>query len=244
MNPLEDVLLGSEVYTTYLRKKVRSTLKQVAYEDSAFNAILLKHSPCEGRNLLFFDLAQDKLKLATDSLQRAAVIKETSFYQNPKYKEFLINQAALYDRLVYGKPAPLFYAFTSKNEKVTFASLHGKYVLIDIWASWCLPCKKEYPYFERLCEKYKDQPIQFLALSIDVNSILWEQDIMLKTNRIIHWRVANPDNFVKLYGIREIPHYLLIDPNGNLINIDFPRPSQGNFEIMLRQVLNLKSEEG
>jgi thiol-disulfide isomerase/thioredoxin len=244
MNPLEDILLGSEEYTTFLRKKVRSILNQGANEDSAYNAILLQHSPSEGRNLLLFELAQDKLKLATDSLQRAAVIKETSFYQNLRYKEFLIDQAVLYDRLVYGKPAPLFYAFTSKNEKVTLASLHGKYVLIDIWASWCLPCKKEYPYFERLCEKYKDQPIQFLALSVDANSILWEQEIMLKTNRIIHWRIDNPDKFIKLYGIRAIPHYLLIDPNGKFINIDFPRPSQGNFEIMLRQVLKLKSEEG
>lgn len=244
MQPLEDILLGSEEYTTYLRKKIKTSLKQGENEDSAFHALLLAHSPCEGRNLLLFELAQEKLKLATDSVQRAAVLSNTIFYQNARYTDLLMQQAELLNQLAFGKPAPLFYAQNARDERMSLSSLRGKYVLIDIWATWCQPCRKEYPFFELLSEKYKDQPIQFVGLSVDASALLWKQDVKQKNQRIIHWQVENTEKFTKQYGISSIPHYILIDPNGKLVNIDFPRPSQANFEIMLRQVLKLQSQEG
>jgi hypothetical protein len=46
------------------------------------------------------------------------------------------------------------------------------------------------------------------------------------------------------YGIESIPHFILLDPDGNFINANFPRADEGNFEIQLRQALNLPAEEG
>ena len=240
IQPLEDILLGATDYTTYLRKKVKSTLRKGENEDSVYQALLLQHAPCEGRNLLLFDLVDEKIKFETDSFQRGKIIQGIDFYKNPRYKEFLLNKADLLNKLRSGKPAPGIEAFTISHEKTNLSSLLGKYVLIDIWATWCLPCRKEAPYFERLSEKYKDQPIQFLAISVDANSILWEQEVKLQQNRILHWRIENIDKFSKQYGINEIPHYLLIDPDGKIVNTNFPRPSEENFEFILRQVLKLK----
>jgi hypothetical protein len=95
-----------------------------------------------------------------------------------------------------------------------------------------------------MSEKYKDQPITFLSLSTDFDLLAWQQEVKRKNNRIVHWRLQREKLFLREYGLEGIPHFILIDPDGNFVNANFPRPSDQNFEIQLRQVLKLKSEEG
>ena len=83
-----------------------------------------------------------------------------------------------------------------------------------------------------------------MSLSIDDDLSAWQQHIKRKKNRIIQWRVANRLDLLNQYGIENIPHFILLDPDGNFINAIFPRPDEGNFEIQLRQALKLPAEEG
>ena len=106
------------------------------------------------------------------------------------------------------------------------------------------PCREQTPIFEKMSEKYKDQPITFLSLSTDYDLLAWQQEVKRKNNRILHWRLQREKLFLREYGLEGIPHFILIDPDGNFVNANFPRPGDQNFEIQLRQVLKLKSEEG
>ena len=122
--------------------------------------------------------------------------------------------------------------------------LKGKCIVIDVWATWCGPCLDIAPVFERMSEKYRNSPVTFMSLSIDDDLSAWQQHIKRKKNRIIQWRVANRLDLLNQYGIENIPHFILLDPDGNFINAIFPRPDEGNFEIQLRQALKLPAEEG
>lgn len=104
----------------------------------------------------------------------------------------------------------------------------GKFTYIDVWATWCGPCKREIPYLAQLVEKYKDNPkVQFISISIDENIDAWKrminQDQPAWPQYNIHGDVAK--TFSQQWGISGIPRFIMIDKNGNIFNADATRPS-------------------
>jgi hypothetical protein len=61
---------------------------------------------------------------------------------------------------------------------------------------------------------------------------------------VLHWRASDWQGFNASYGVQSIPRFILIDPAGKLVNAALPFPNDPNFEIILRQALSLKAEEG
>jgi thiol-disulfide isomerase/thioredoxin len=143
-----------------------------------------------------------------------------------------------------GQSAPLFKAHTYDNSDVSLADLKGNFVAIDVWATWCGPCKTQSPIFERMAEKYKDQPIKFLALSVDENRNAWNKHMATNTSPILQWHAYGLQEIRDLYGVESIPRFMLIDPQGRFVNAQLPMPDDANFEVLLRQALGLKAEEG
>ena len=105
----------------------------------------------------------------------------------------------------------------------------GKFTYIDVWATWCGPCKQEIPYLAKLVEKYKDNPkVQFISISIDENVDAWKR--MINRDKPawpqynIHGDVAK--TFSQQWGISGIPRFIMIDKDGNIFNADASRPSE------------------
>lgn len=104
--------------------------------------------------------------------------------------------------------------------QIKLSSLKGKYVLIDFWASWCLPCRKENPNVVRLYNQYKDKGFTILSVSLDSDVNLWKAAI--KTDGLI-WPNHVSDlkgwesSMVKLYNFQSIPHTVLIDKEGKIV---------------------------
>lgn len=244
IEPYEERLVGWEQYHAYLYKQITNPLSPYQNDDSAYYAAIMKYPAGPMRNRLIYDLSLKQLKLSRDSVQRASILSAAIFENNNSMREDLLRRTAIYNRMRRGRPAPLFDAHNYNNESVSLTSLRGKYVLIDIWATWCPPCRQQGPIFERMSEKYKDQPITFLSLSTDFDLLAWQQEVKRKNNRIVHWRIQREKLFLREYGLEGIPHFILLDPDGNFVNANFPYPGDPNFEIQLRQVLKLKSEEG
>mgnify|MGYP000722470566 CR=1 FL=1 len=100
----------------------------------------------------------------------------------------------------------------------------GKFVIIDFWATWCLPCLFQLPEFEKLSEKYPD--IRFIGISIDQNEKLWVKRLK-KDGMPAHIQEVLADPYVvgDAWDITSIPRFLLIDENFRIINAFAPRPS-------------------
>ena len=100
---------------------------------------------------------------------------------------------------------------------------------VDVWATWCGPCKAQIPFLKQLEEKYREEDIAFVSLSIDQlkNISKWKDMIVDKELEGIQiiadkaWR----SKFVTDYVIEGIPRFILIDKDGNLMDPMAPRPA-------------------
>lgn len=119
------------------------------------------------------------------------------------------------------------------GEDVSLASLQGKVVLLDLWATWCGPCKAEEPHWEKLVDDYAGKDVAFVGISVDKDKAAWEKYVPEKQLKGIQLH-AGPGNIVsKAYDVSGIPRYILIDKEGKIISADSPRPSNENLRKLL-----------
>lgn len=161
--------------------------------------------------------AQEKLMLGTN-------------FQNAKIK----NEIA-------GKPSKSFDYVNRKGGKTKLEDFKGKYVYIDVWATWCGPCRAEIPFLKKIEEKYHGKNIEFVSISIDVNKDYekWKNFVTEKQLGGVQL-FADKDwssDFITSFGINSIPRFLLIDPQGNVVDADAVRPSSPELVSMLDKLL-------
>ncbi|MEO0471216.1 MAG: TlpA disulfide reductase family protein [Bacteroidota bacterium] len=106
-----------------------------------------------------------------------------------------------------------------EGDTLQLSDLRGKYVLIDFWASWCGPCRRENPNVKRVYENYKDKGFEILGVSLDNNHSAWEKAVVADGLQWLH--VSDLKRFrsaaAQAYGVPSIPHTVLIDPDGKII---------------------------
>ena len=134
-----------------------------------------------------------------------------------------------------GMKSPEFINYENyKGGTTSLSDLKGKYVYIDVWATWCGPCIAEIPSLKKVEALYHNKNIEFVSISIDVkdrpvyNYDKWRQMIEEKSLGGVQLFADNAWNsqFTKAFVINSIPRFLLIDPDGNIVSGDAPRPSE------------------
>ncbi|HEX8021379.1 TlpA disulfide reductase family protein [Mucilaginibacter sp.] len=121
-----------------------------------------------------------------------------------------------------GSPAPDFKLKNTKDEVVSLSSLKGKYVLIDFWASWCVPCRNENPNVVKAYEKYKAKNFTILGVSLDGGTNGKEKWMAAIAKDGLQWeQVSDLQGWQSptalQYKVTEIPANFLIDPTGKII---------------------------
>jgi len=136
-----------------------------------------------------------------------------------------------------GTPSPKFTNYENYNGGTTsLDDLKGKFVYIDVWATWCGPCKVEIPYLKEVEKEFHDKNIAFVSISVDKIGAYeaWKKMIAEKEMGGIQLFAGTDSKFAEDFQIDGIPRFILIDDKGNIVNPDAPRPSNPK----LKEVLN------
>ena len=144
-------------------------------------------------------------------------------------------QSLAQEKLAKGNPSPQFTKLKNYKGGVTsLKDLKGKYIYIDVWATWCRPCLGEIPALKKLEQAYHNKNIEFVSISTDnprtaktweAAEKKWRRMIQDKGLSGIQLFAGEDDSFQRSYMINSIPRFILIDPNGNIANANAPRPS-------------------
>ncbi|OYX25288.1 MAG: thioredoxin [Flavobacteriales bacterium 32-35-8] len=174
---------------------------------------------------------------AIDTLITSKYIQDVEPMLKP-YKIYLADAIALRTNFPKGAPSPTFENYENYNgSKTSLSDLKGKYVYVDVWATWCGPCKVEIPSLKKLEKDYHNKNIQFVSMSIDDDQThqgSWDKakaswKAMVADKDLGGIQIFAPNgwqsDFVRDYKINGIPRFILIDPNGNIVSADAPRPS-------------------
>ncbi len=136
-----------------------------------------------------------------------------------KFGKLAMEKIAMMKGTTIGFPAIDFTQADVNGKKVSLSSYKGKYVLVDFWASWCGPCRRENPAVVAAYTKYKDKGFDILGVSMDDNKDKWlaaiEKDKLTWTHvsDLKGWGNAAG----KLYGVQSIPFNLLLDKEGKIL---------------------------
>ena len=171
-------------------------------------------------------------KFVTDYVSRAGVDDLTEFEafynakvispeDRAKFKEICDEWA----KVKKGQASPAFQFSDINGNKVGLQDFAGKYVLIDVWATWCPPCRKEIPALKELEHRFKDRNIVFVSISCDQKVADWEK--MVKEEKLggIQLHNGGDQEFMNAYMIRTIPRFILLDREGRIITANMTRPS-------------------
>lgn len=135
------------------------------------------------------------------------------------YVKTLTKMAATWKLVAVGQPAVDFTQNDSTDAPINLASFKGQYLLIDFWASWCGPCRQENPNVVRIYDDLHDKGFEILGVSFDTSREKWLKAIA--DDQLTWPHVSDLKGWSNavgaLYGVRSIPHTVLIDKEGTII---------------------------
>lgn len=191
-----DALQREEVYGAYVKQNPNSPIALYALKNyTGYEVIASKVEP-------FFDLLPAAIKNSTAGIEFKAKIET----------------AKLTD---IGREALDFTQNDTLGVPVKLSSLRGKYLLVDFWASWCGPCRRENPNVVQVFNQFKDKGFHIIGVSLDQPNAKEKWMKAIHDDKLTWTHVSDlqfwNNEVAKLYGIQSIPQNLLLDPDGKII---------------------------
>jgi thiol-disulfide isomerase/thioredoxin len=119
--------------------------------------------------------------------------------------------------LARARMAPPFSVTTIDGQKISMDALQGRVVLLDFWATWCVPCREALPHIQKVAKKFQGEPLVILSVSLDSEEQKWK-DFIVKNE--MTWPQYRDGSFsgpiARMFGVNAIPHTFTIDADGVL----------------------------
>ncbi|MCI6549300.1 MAG: TlpA family protein disulfide reductase [Prevotella sp.] len=140
--------------------------------------------------------------------------------------------------MLRGQKAPNLIFEDIDGRLHSMSALRGKWIYVDVWATWCVPCKAEIPSLKALEAKHRNDNIAFVSISIDKNRKIWEQFVKDRQLGGLQLWAGDWTEFPAEMELGSVPRFLLIDPHGNWYDSNAPRPSAKEIGQILEQLLH------
>ena len=143
-----------------------------------------------------------------------------------------------YTRFLPGKLAPDFEMTGVDGKIYHLSDFRGKALYIDIWATWCKPCCYEIPFIKEIEHRLKDKNIVFVSISKDKDLDVWKNYVKNENMGGLQLNYGRNSDFMDYFYITGIPRFIIIDPNQKIVTARAPKPSSGELEVLLNNLLN------
>ncbi len=188
------------------------TPRELSEADTAFKAAIA-HDPTlrtavylDGRALAALHHDAD----AREAFTRYVEIAPATDPYRARAQNYLANLT-----LARASMAPPFTATTADGKTVTLAELHGRVVLLDFWATWCVPCRQLLPKLQGIASQFSNEPFTLLSVSWDEDADAWKK--FTADNHMTWPQVLDTGHKLSdTYGVESLPHYFTIDADGAL----------------------------
>ena len=237
----DTALIKLPAYSSFIYNYLNSLSEKKATENTnidslKFNIIKNTFYKKQISNYLYYsvlkDIIQYKGMANIDPLLEIFNVECT----NAKYKTKINKMANKWAALKPGELAPDFVAQDTTGADFSLSSFKGKFVYIDVWASWCAPCVAEIPHLSKLYKEYKSKNIEIISISIDKNKSSWMKMLKTKKTNWLQLHIDTKTGFAEKYMISSIPRFMLIDDEGKIIEVNSERPS-GKIKEKLDSIL-------
>lgn len=160
----------------------------------------------------------------TDVIQGFLNALPESLHSHAMYKE-LVNDVRSAN-LKVGAAAPDITGRTPDGKELSLSDFRGKYVFIDLWASWCAPCRREIPYLKEALA-YSENSDNLVVFSYSIDSEEEDWLYCIEDNQLVHknWIHVSTlkgwnSDAIRLFNVKGVPFTVLIDPDGNVVQFE------------------------
>ena len=219
------------------------------YRES-IDKVLLALAKMDGMGMSSYDLVREMLNMAIENYADKRLLEylvyknvmgyvkvagienigelDSIFKQQVHTPEFVVAYEDMYranKKLMKGQPAIPFSFKDMEGKEVSLSDFKGKYVYIDLWATWCGPCVAEIPYLKKLEKYFSGRDICFVSISSDKSRETWVEFVRKQDLKGVQLHMGEDKEYMKEIRCHGIPRFLLIDREGNFIDANMTRPS-------------------